>query len=582
MGLKGFMTSLVVGLMASTVIANPLPGTTTHKKRNCVKRCFNGPETRSCWTPGWDIHTNFEEHVPITDVVRTYHLSITNITSFDGADGIAKPAMLINGQFPGPTIEADWGDEVEVHVTNNLQHNGTSIHWHGIWQKFTNTMDGVNGCTECPIPPGATRTYRFLMRQYGTGWYHSHFSAQYGNGVVGMLKVNGPASANYDIDLGPYSVTDWYYETADRLERAAQFSDHGPPPDSDNVLFNGTHVNAEGGGRYARTALTPGKKHLLRLVNPSVDNTFTLSLVGHKFTVIAADFVPIEPVEKDSLFMTTGQRYDVIIEADQDVGNYWFNATLASSGMCGTSVVDYPAAIFSYEGAPEDELPTDPGTPVYAGCDDETGLVPVVKKSAPVDDFLAHKNYLDVAVEVQPYNDERSVYRWKINDSSIDIEWGKPILQYVREGNYSWPREANVIEVEEADVWTWWIIENGSGMPHPMHLHGHDTMLLGVGPGEFNAANHTSLLNFDNPTRRDVVQMPGRSWIAIAWKTDNPGVHLLHCHIAWHVSQGLSVQFLERGPEIADTVDIDEIAPNCDAWRAYEATAVYQKHDSGL
>lgn len=33
--------------------------------------------------------------------------------------------------------------------------------------------------------------------------WHSHFSSQYGNGIVGVMVVNGPATANYDIDLGP-------------------------------------------------------------------------------------------------------------------------------------------------------------------------------------------------------------------------------------------------------------------------------------------------------------------------------------------------------------------------------------------
>ena len=32
--------------------------------------------------------------------------------------------MLINGQFPGPTITADWGDRITVTVINNLIHNG--------------------------------------------------------------------------------------------------------------------------------------------------------------------------------------------------------------------------------------------------------------------------------------------------------------------------------------------------------------------------------------------------------------------------------------------------------------------------
>lgn len=35
-----------------------------------------------------------------------------------------KSAMLVNGQFPGPTIRADWGDIIEVRVTNKLKTNG--------------------------------------------------------------------------------------------------------------------------------------------------------------------------------------------------------------------------------------------------------------------------------------------------------------------------------------------------------------------------------------------------------------------------------------------------------------------------
>lgn len=31
--------------------------------------------------------------------------------------------------------------------------------------------DGANGVTECPIPPGSTKTYRFRAEQYGTSWY---------------------------------------------------------------------------------------------------------------------------------------------------------------------------------------------------------------------------------------------------------------------------------------------------------------------------------------------------------------------------------------------------------------------------
>lgn len=39
--------------------------------------------------------------------------------------------VFINGQFPGPTLSIDEGDDVEFAVTNQLPF-GTTIHFHGI------------------------------------------------------------------------------------------------------------------------------------------------------------------------------------------------------------------------------------------------------------------------------------------------------------------------------------------------------------------------------------------------------------------------------------------------------------------
>jgi len=106
--------------------------------------------------------------------------------------------------------------------------------------------------------------------------------------------------------------------------------------------------------------------------------------------------------------------------------------------------------------------------------------------------------------------------------------------------------------------------------------------VLGTGDtGKFNAATDTASLNFVNPTRRDVAMLPG-GWLAIAFQTDNPGAWLLHCHIAWHVSQGLSVTFLELASQIPKALDLEAIQPNCDAWRRFQPTMPYAKIDSGL
>ncbi|KAK2043561.1 multicopper oxidase [Colletotrichum somersetense] len=561
-------SSLGAVLLSSVAQANPIRS--VEPRQSCTGR--------ACWNGNFNLDTDFEILTPPQGKLRTFDFTLSNLSDI-APDGVHKPAMLINNQFPGPTIEADWGDFIQIHVHNQLQSNGTSFHWHGLHQRNSNDQDGANGVTECPIPPGESRTYSFQLTQYGTSWYHSHFSSQYGNGVVGSIQINGPASADYDIDLGPYPITDWYYETADRLERKGELVVNGGAPPSDNILFNGKNINPLGpGGQYQKTRLTPGKKHRLRLINTSVDNAFTVSMVGHNFTVIATDLVPVKPVVKDSLFMTVGQRYDVIIEANQAVENYWFNATVGGGGLCGLTKNPYPASVFFYDGAP-DRLPVDKGTPpANLGCADTTGFTPVLPRTAPKDEFDPKKQILDVNLE-QPTIGNDKVFRWTVNGHDIDVQWDKPTLEYVAQGNSSWPTRANIIEIPEASAWTWWVIQNEFLLPHPIHLHGHDFLLLGTGSGQFTSSAD---LQFDNPTRRDVAQLPGGGWMVIAFKTDNPGAWLMHCHIAWHVSMGLSVQFLERKDDIAQALDLKALAPTCDAWRKYYPTAPWPKHDSGL
>lgn len=46
------------------------------------------------------------------------------------ADGFSREVYLINGQQPGPLIEVEEGDDLEVFVKNNLNVE-TTIHWHG-------------------------------------------------------------------------------------------------------------------------------------------------------------------------------------------------------------------------------------------------------------------------------------------------------------------------------------------------------------------------------------------------------------------------------------------------------------------
>lgn len=116
-----------------------------------------------------------------------------------------------------------------------------------------------------------------------------------------------------------------------------------------------------------------------------------------------------------------------------------------------------------------------------------------------------------------------------------------------------------------------------------MHVHGHNFVVLGQGQGTFGGAGS---LNFANPPRRDVVNLIAQGWTVVAFKTDNPGAWLMHCHIAWHVSGGLSLQYLERPSEIpgayGSQVSGSAYQDTCSAWKKYAPTMVYPQSDSGL
>jgi FtsP/CotA-like multicopper oxidase with cupredoxin domain len=107
--------------------------------------------------------------------------------------------ILVNGQSPGPLIEANSGDRIRVVVHNQMPLDSTSIHWHGIDQRDSVWMDGVHGVTQCAIPPGESFTYEFnLPDQRGTFWYHAHVTVQYTDGLYGPL-VNSPVGVDANL-----------------------------------------------------------------------------------------------------------------------------------------------------------------------------------------------------------------------------------------------------------------------------------------------------------------------------------------------------------------------------------------------
>ena len=134
-------------------------------------------------------NTDWYKNPPVTGVTREYFFIIER--GYLAPDGVNKSVILVNGSFPGPTIQANWVDDIQVTVQNNMPDEGTALHWHGILQKGTPWFDGVPSVQQCPIAPGKTFTYTFNAELPGSTWYHSHYSAQYSDGLLGPLIIYG-------------------------------------------------------------------------------------------------------------------------------------------------------------------------------------------------------------------------------------------------------------------------------------------------------------------------------------------------------------------------------------------------------
>ncbi|OJD31182.1 laccase-1 precursor [Diplodia corticola] len=524
-------------------------------------------------------------------------------------DGYKKDVLLVNGQFPGPLIEANWGDMIELTVHNQISgpEEGTQIHMHGFTQKGTPQMDGVPSVSSCPIAPNDTFVYSFRADLYGTGWYHSHYSGQNVGGLVGPVVVHGPSALDYDIDLGPVLLSDWYHEDYLTLIDGVVGTDPSRwSPLADNNMINGkmdydcslvtdgTPCVANAG--LAKFNFTKGATHRLRLINGGAASLQHFSIDGHEMTVIANDFVAIEPYQTNVVTLAAGQRSDVLVTANMSTnGAYWMRSTIASSDSCAFSKQPTALAAIYYDGA--NNTNTRPNTtawPLPGTCDNDPLDQTVPLYPIPADPHPSTTLETDFSFTVNATGHPV----WTVNDRGFHGDYNAPVLALVASGNTttsstsSFRPEWNVYNVGGSGTATSTtsaarvVMHNNSSMSHPMHLHGHNAQILASGPGTWDG--HT-VDNPQNPPRRDVYQLPPDGHLVIQFALDNPGVWPLHCHISWHLSAGMFASLVERAGEIAGVVGrsggaggLEGVRGVCAGWDAWSRGNVVGQVDSGV
>ena len=263
--------------------------------------------------------------------------------------GRARRALTINGSIPGPTLRWREGDTVTMRVSNTLD-EATSIHWHGIL--LPANMDGVPGLSFSGIHPGETFTYSFVVRQSGTYWYDSHSGFQEQRGLYAPLVIQPaePESFRYDREH-VVMLTDWTDEDPRRvfakLKKQSDYYNFRQRTVGDlidDVQRDGLWPTLSARSAWGRMRMSdrdladvtgatytylmngqppasgwtglfrPGERVRLRLINGSAMTYFDVRVPGLKLTIVAADGLPVRPVEVDELRIAVAETYDVLVE----------------------------------------------------------------------------------------------------------------------------------------------------------------------------------------------------------------------------------------------------------------------------
>ncbi|KAJ5365814.1 Multicopper oxidase type 2 [Penicillium concentricum] len=464
-------------------------------------------------------------------------------------DGFERPVIGINGQWPCPQIDVDLGDQLIVDVYNGLGNESTAIHWHGIRQEGSGVMDGAVGVTQCPLPPGERMQYHFDINQTGTYWYHSHDMGQYPDGFRGALIVHDPKPPFQYDDEFTLTLSDWYHKEMPGLLNTYLSTDNlknrGAEPLPDSALINDS--------TNTKIKVLPNKTYLVHIICIGNWPGHFWVIDGHEMTVVEVDGVYTDPYPAGDKFLrvATGQRMSVLIKTKSDTSkNFAIWDTMDINMMF----------IFENRTIPENYNPNAtawlvyddakplPAPPVFNHIDfnddfvDDVNLVPADHE--PLLEPVNHQIIMDTGVALID-----GVLRMTVNNktylapkvpslytaNTVGAEFSSNPLVY---------GEVNPFVVKHNDV-VEIIINNHHNNLHPWHLHGHHFQVLQRTPVDGGFYQGLTSNVSTTPIRRDTIMVQNNGHAVLRFRADNPGVWMLHCHVEWHVENGLMATIIE-------------------------------------
>jgi CopA family copper-resistance protein len=500
--------------------------------------------------------------------------------------GRERRAITINGSLPGPELRWREGDTVTLRVRNTLGED-TSIHWHGIL--LPANMDGVPGLSFSGIHPGETYTYRFTVKQSGTYWYHSHSGFQEQRGLYAPLVIEPRAPEPFQYDREHVvMLTDWSDEDPRRmlakLKKSSHYYNYNQRTTgdlfrdvrekgwratlADRAMWGEMRMSAAdladvGGATYTYLmngqppsanwtgAFKPGEKVRLRFINGSAMTYFDVRIPGVKLTVVAADGLPVRPVDVDEFRIAVAETFDVLVEPSGAEAFTIFAQAMDRTGFAAGTLATRDglrAAVPEPDARPHlamADMGHGHGDPAPAAADPHAGhaMPPTVVTHPPSE----RRNPLVDMQALSPTS--------KLDDPGIGLrDNGRRVLTYAalkstfsdpdgREpgrtielhltghmARFAWSFDGVKFSSAEPLRLTYGervriVLVNDTMMTHPIHLHGMWSDL---------EDDHGNFL-----VRKHTIDMPPASRRSYRVTADALGRWAYHCHLLFHMETGM-------------------------------------------
>lgn len=406
-------------------------------------------------------------------------------TETEWVAGKKSTVWAYNHALPGPLIDVQEGDTVEINFINKLPQPST-IHWHGLPippEQDGNPMD--------PVLPGSAHIYRFTLPEgsAGTYWYHPHphkyTAEQVYKGLAAPFIVRAKHDPLKDISERNLMISDL------KLNRDGDIADN-----NGNDWMNGREgqyvlVN----GQFQPVIHVKGTERW-RIWNATSARYLHLSLAGRQFTLVGTDGGLLEKPVRDlqKILLSPAERVEIIVDASGQDGVTNLLAEPYHRGKMGNVAAEQTISVAAVN--------------LIAGP--SIAIPETLRKIADPGETKITKKI--VFSEIMSMANGRHSMAFLINGKSFDMD-----------------RIDFVSQLHEVELWE---IVNKSDMDHPFHVHGTQFQLI-----------ETEKMNVRTPAPyrawKDTVNIRSGETVRIKIRQDYPGLRMLHCHILEHEVQGM-------------------------------------------